>query len=476
MKIFILNNYMIIIKINILYYIMPPKKSNLSRRSHAYDPSITSYEEFKRLGEEKANVEVAKLVQTPSFKRRRWKYNTELENPPKLKTGKYIDERTTTKGDKVTSAVATRVLNELLDTDIQKEIFSIYEGELDGSFNLAGKEITSGEISKFGGILIKEEGVRYIFQKIKRGGISLNNHLTEGASNKNEKDRPIVIMISSKVHSLIYILYEGVPYTVGFGYWGDIQNQPYSTSIIRKGLELTVPSMADGVYGEIKIKAGAIYSSDHAWAKDNQSSQISYIGYMNPTFVKKMNKYLNRCTEIRYPILSSRLDTFIVGNECILTGQNLWNYQRAAEYFPLNVNCIKFAIDVLGLPRNYCIQNLNLKKGGPFRPNNPGVCPSITNKEWENFVNAYHTSSDNLEKVINSINKRINSGAKSLIQSAQSMTHDPRSQRISRRETRRSGGRRLTVKKKKKKKRSTMRSRKSKKSRKKISKWYGVNN
>lgn len=104
----------------------------------------------------------------------------------------------------------------------------------------------------------------------------LNKRLKESIISK-----PLVFLITSKVHAILYIISEATLYSVGFGYQ-DLKS--LGLSKFRK---------------KITPLNGALYSTDFLMPKEKQGSQISWIGYFTEEMANKIEQILGQTAELR---------------------------------------------------------------------------------------------------------------------------------------------------------------------------------
>jgi hypothetical protein len=191
-----------------------------------------------------------------------------------------------------------------------------------------------------------------------------------------DKNNPIVILVTSKVHAIIYIIHEGKKYTVGYGYNGSGDESLKANQFANKVRE-TRKSYAKNIKKPlahmIEYLPGALYTADYLVPEDNDVANISWITFLDENIIEQMQEMLDNTTEIAYNIENG----YIEDQAIIRLDQNYSEgIQIMKPFVGLNgYNCIVWAEKVLGV------------KGLCGLISNPSTCPSVTQDEWNDVYN-----------------------------------------------------------------------------------------
>lgn len=106
---------------------------------------------------------------------------------------------------------------------------------------------------------------------------------------KSYDNKPIVFLVVSPHHTIIYIIYSGKLYTVGFGYYRELKDPDRSMNKISHHIGTT-----------FEPRIASLYTSDYLSTNDEQSAKIVWAGHLTTDHVKNIQRFLNMATEIHY--------------------------------------------------------------------------------------------------------------------------------------------------------------------------------
>jgi len=221
------------------------------------------------------------------------------------------------------------------------------------------------------------------------------SELIEAVENGNP---PLVILVTSKIHAIIYIIHEGNKYTVGYGYNGEGNPALKGNRFADKVREMNKPqteNVKNQIAHMIEYLRGALYTADYLIPEDDNVARISWITLLDNTIINNIQTMLNSATEIVYNVDMD--DNRMVSDQAIVNLDQ--NYSEGIQFtssiFGIEgYNCIVWAERVLGV------------KGLCGCISNPTTCPSVTKDEWEAVINNLNDN-ENLNSIIGDIKKRL---------------------------------------------------------------------
>lgn len=295
-----------------------------------------------------------------------------------------VGERVTSKGTKVIASMAQNAIKSLFEGEILP-IFKDYVGiPMESGYNNLS--------AKFKSELIKEDenspDWNLVLNVTGEKHPIVRPELYEAASSLDFTDRPIVMLVTSKVpHAIIYIIHETKLYTCGYAFTTAIEHDYRNITsdlLIKKGL-------AD-VATTFEKRRGAILTADKYSPNETQESKISWVGLLDTGMLDRIQDFLNNTLYIIYSgKKEGRYDK--ISNKTMLIVSDA--YYTAAGILPSRdaYNCLTWAQKIL---------NISIDCG--FR-GSPANCPGITQ---EQFTEIYENlNNKNLPKIIEKIQKTI---------------------------------------------------------------------
>ena len=194
-----------------------------------------------------------------------------------------------------------------------------------------------------------------------------------------QNNPPLVILVTSKIHAIIYIIHEGTKYTVGYGYNG-VGDTAIKANQFANDVRGTTKSYAkkikDPLAHMIEYLPGALYTADYLVPEDDDVANISWITFLDKNIIDQIQEMLNNATEIVYTIKNK----YIEDQTVISLDQK---YSEGIQIMkPLTMlngyNCIVWAEKVLGI------------QGLCGIISNPSTCPSVTEDEWNDVIKNMH--------------------------------------------------------------------------------------
>ncbi len=198
------------------------------------------------------------------------------------------------------------------------------------------------------------------------------SELIEAVENGNP---PLVILVTSKIHAIIYIIHEGNKYTVGYGYNGSGDESLKANKLankVRTSSKSYAKKIKDPLAHMIEYLPGALYTADYLVPEDDNIARISWITFLDVNIITEIQDMLYHANEIVYNIKNN-----IVSDQAIVNLDQ--NYSEAIQIMkPLGFlngyNCIVWAEKVLGV------------NGLCGAISNPNTCPSVTQQEWKDVI------------------------------------------------------------------------------------------
>jgi hypothetical protein len=212
--------------------------------------------------------------------------------------------------------------------------------------------------------------------------------LYEAASSLDITDRPIVMLVTTKMpHAIIYIFHGINLYTCGYGY-DDLVGHDFknitSNLLERKGL-------SDIAHTFEKMK-GAIYSADVMAPLENHEAKISWVGFLDTGMLDRIQEFLNNTLFIIFTgKKEGRYDKVFSYSKLIVSD----SYYAAAGILPSRqaYNCLTWAQKILNVSIDCGLRG------------SPEDCAGITQEQFTEIHD--NLNNKNLPKIIEKIQKTI---------------------------------------------------------------------
>lgn len=208
-----------------------------------------------------------------------------------------------------------------------------------------------------------------------------NEMLNAASKVPRREDRPIIMLITSKVHAIIYILHEGQLYTCGYGYGGN--SEKWRNPVVQQKMDEKTRDSSSLLYKlthPVDILPGALYTADYLEPADTQTANIAWIDFLNEEHVARMQDFLNRTTSIVFNgdiVRTRNSKRYSLTPHTMLVLDR--KYIETAGFIPvLNesdqaYNCLLWAQNIL---------NVNIDCG-PL--GDPKDCRGLTEEQWQLF-------------------------------------------------------------------------------------------
>ena len=294
----------------------------------------------------------------------------------------YYGERTTLKGDKVKDFMAASAISDLYNGRPPEPIFEYYNRDR----IIIGRNLPTAQ--KGNADVDPNDNSFILPYDIPAGDtVQISRTLYDAVRSEPEKDRPLVFIITTRVpHAILCILYAGILYTAGFGFYDEHQNGKILNALRSKGQH--------GIAHTIEEVNGAIYTSDYLFPQVQQGGKISWIGYLNDDMCQRITLYLEEARCIVYTGKIDRMTgAYVVSNNCNVIVNK--KYSEASGFINRSAtNCIRWVQQITGIQLNCGVQE------------DPAKCMNITVDEWNDIRDNYKNS-DGLYEIIGEIQHRL---------------------------------------------------------------------
>jgi hypothetical protein len=199
-------------------------------------------------------------------------------------------------------------------------------------------------------------------------------------------EKPIVFLVASPLpHAMIYVINNGILYTIGFGYNDETGRQKLSKKLIEKG--------QDALAHSIETINGALYTADYLMPEATQAGKIAWVGFLDMDTVNRIERLLNQTTAIIYTGVITANGSYKISNKCTLMVPQ--QYCEAAHFISRSAtNCITWAQTML---------NTRIDCGWL---GNPKYCKPVTEDEWKDIKDNMNNPRE-LDATIKEIQNRL---------------------------------------------------------------------
>lgn len=206
-------------------------------------------------------------------------------------------------------------------------------------------------------------------------------------------EKPLLFLITSNVHAVIYIIHEGNLYTCGYGFLGGRSELP----------TLNKASNAIGKVSEkaghtVEVLPGSIYTADYFAPTPAHAARIAWVGFLTIDIIARFQEFLNSTVSITYEIKKEPRN--IVTNNAKLKLRK--TYLESAGFCTYmgcpveSYNCLLWAQKVL---------NINIDCG---YLGDPASCKSITPVEFDKFTAFFQSGwNPQLDETVKRIQARL---------------------------------------------------------------------
>jgi len=256
------------------------------------------------------------------------------------------------------------------------------------------------------GFEIKTQGLPVLF----------NERLEEAV---RSGDRVLTFVVANPTpHAMIYMLHEGVLYTVGFGFHGGRDNRSLVQYLRKPKLKNESQDFFDkrrAAGHMLEVKDGALYTADFLMPDLMQAGKIVWITLLTMDMINNMKRDL---AQVRAVAVRGKVDVAVDDDENVLRDSQgavipafllsheytlvlNRNYCEGAGFIGFvkgeqTTNCLEWAQSIVG-------QRLSCGNLG-----SPYACSAVTEEEFDDFEEAYkHGSDQDVDKVILQIQQRL---------------------------------------------------------------------
>lgn len=301
-------------------------------------------------------------------------------HPYRMDDTSYYGDRTTSRGTVVKDYLVTQAITRL---HTNTEALPVFEYNNPSGIVL-GKKVPRSLISSCE-IDAKRPNQFSLFYEIPEDNVIIgNNVLRFAAAETKEYNRPLVFLVTSNApHAMIYIINEGLVYSVGFGFYDDMFQQKMSKVLQR---------FSETWAHRIETLDGALYSADFLMPNVSQGGKIVWVGFLDDEIFRRIENDVKQTAAIIYSGTISADGTYTISNKCTLLTPKC-RYCEGAGFMKNGAsNCLIWAQSKL---------NVNINCG--FK-GTPDECHSITPDELNAVI---QNSGPELVKVVKDIQRRI---------------------------------------------------------------------
>jgi hypothetical protein len=214
---------------------------------------------------------------------------------------------------------------------------------------------------------------------------------------------PLVLLVTSKIHSMLYIIKDKKLYTVGFGYYNLLDR------LIPSGKIGEIYSRLGSLTETLTPLNGVLFSVDYMMPQEAHTAQISWVGYFTQEMADRLNENLSRTIFIEATVDFYKKSYTVVNNQYLLKTSNN-PYLRSScikclQPFNPNAsishNCLTWAEHILGVSLNCGVTK------------DPALCQEVTEEEIYRLIDAMNGNinkkgeRETQQAVISSIQNRL---------------------------------------------------------------------
>ena len=303
-----------------------------------------------------------------------------------------IGTRTSKQGRTYTANLAVQALLNF-GTGENRPIFSKFGNDITMGSELPGKY--------YSGVIEYDDGTYSYSKELDPGTatqyLKVDQNLVNGARlPDNDDDKPLVFLVTSKVHATIYIIKAGQIYTCGYGFLSD--GEEYSQKMIRD----VAYKVSPGAASYMTKKAGAIYTADYYSPKEEHESKIAWVGFLNSDMVDRIQEFLNSAIEIDLELTLEKDDedpnsseSWFVSNVAKIKLSK--TYKGSVGFIDDNesFNCLLWAQKVLNI-------NINCGFLG-----NPADCQPISPAQFKSLTESYAADRNAFVNIVREIQRSL---------------------------------------------------------------------
>lgn len=281
----------------------------------------------------------------------------------------YVGERTTSQGVTYRTFMAARGLSALHSGRPALPIFRDFKEIIPGN-TLPNKfneyvEVREGEDQDKWDLLVDNDGTLKFSDDLK--------------TSVREGNMPLVFLITTPIHAMIYIIDGSNLYTLGYGFKGGPDEFPslnkLSSLISKTGASSSIAHMFETI-------RGAIYTADFLMPSHKHEGKLSWVGFLDMDMIDRIQEFLDKTWFIIYNGKGYNGKNYMnISNETILVLDT--KYLESAGFLKGNANdiseqsfnCLVWAQKIL---------NINIDCGFLGNPKN---CKPISEEQFDSILN-----------------------------------------------------------------------------------------
>lgn len=294
----------------------------------------------------------------------------------------YFGERRDSKGVTYSTFMAARGLSGLHSGRPAIPIFDNFKGIIPGESlaNKFNKDVDEYQDDKWG-LLVKNDGT-----------LNFSHNLE---SSVLEGNMPLVFLITTPIHAMIYIIDGSDLYTLGYGFNGGPDEFPSLNKLSHLISKTGEPGHIAHMFETIR---GAIYTADYLMPSEQHEGKLSWVGFLDMDMVGRIKEFLDKTLFINYNGEGYNGRNYLnISNKTILMLDT--KYLESAGFFKGNAhdiseqsfNCLVWAQKIL---------NINIDCGFLGKPKN---CKPISVEQFDLILN--NIQNEDLPDIIEEIQK-----------------------------------------------------------------------
>jgi len=252
----------------------------------------------------------------------------------------YFGPRITSKGTKVQSFLAAKAISGL-SVGYALPIYETYEG-----ISMEQGDLLSRKYIHNPNLMVNANNEWVLVIPVINQPPQFINELAHASRSVNDNEKPLVFLVTTKAHAIIYILHEAKLYTCGYGYMGNLEN---IKNLIATSLRTVPTEKTYNIAHTFEELRGAIYSTDHVAPTENIEAKIAWIGFLNIDIVNRIQDFLDATLKVVYNGKIMSPSKYSVSSNSILILNK--SYYAAIGFVPGKdaYNCLVWAQKMLNI-------------------------------------------------------------------------------------------------------------------------------
>lgn len=284
----------------------------------------------------------------------------------------YVGERTTGQGVTYKTFMAARGLSALHSGRPAIPIFSDFKGINPG-------DILPNKFNKYVNVTQRAGQNKWELLVDNDRTLRFNDQLKSSVRDGN---MPLVFLITTPIHAMIYIIDGANLYTLGYGFQGDSDEFPNKlSSLISNSSLISKTGKSSNIAHMFETIRGAIYTADYLMPSHKHEGKLSWVGFLDMDMIDRIQEFLDKTLFILYKGEGYNGNNYMnISNETILVLDT--KYLESAGFLKGNANdisqqsfnCLVWAQKIL---------NINIDCGFLGKPKN---CKPISEEQFNSIL------------------------------------------------------------------------------------------